>query len=60
MTGFVLKIGILSLLVSIAIKYGGPYLPISGNTFHALVAVLSPSILLALLLGWRWQRSEKL
>lgn len=55
MTGFVVKVMVLSALLSIAIKYGGPYLPISGNTTNALIAVWLPSVLMAALLGWRWQ-----
>ncbi|NJP10645.1 MAG: hypothetical protein HC866_15195 [Leptolyngbyaceae cyanobacterium RU_5_1] len=56
MTGFILKILVLSGLISIAIKYGGPLLPISGTPAIALIAVLSPTILMAIALGWRWQQ----
>ncbi|MDX2230022.1 MAG: hypothetical protein NW220_10310 [Leptolyngbyaceae cyanobacterium bins.349] len=57
MTRFILKVLIASTLIAIAIKYGGAYLPVQGTTLTALIAVLSPSILMAILLGLRWQRS---
>jgi membrane protein implicated in regulation of membrane protease activity len=54
--GFIVKVMVLSVLLSIGIKYGGPFLPISANATTALIAVLLPSTVLAIVLGWRWQR----
>lgn len=56
MAGFMLKVLGLSLGLSWLIKYGGPYLPVTGTDAIALVAVLLPSILMAIALGWRWQQ----
>jgi hypothetical protein len=53
MTGFILKVVVASALISVAIKYGGPYLPVQGTPTTALIAVLSPSILMAILLSMR-------
>lgn len=60
MTGFVIKVFLFSIVLSFAIKYGGPYLPVAGTTMTALVAVLSPTILMAIALGWRWQKRSSL
>jgi len=57
MTSFLLKILIVSTLLSIVIKYGGTYLPITGNTPTVLIAILSPSLILAALFALRWQQS---
>lgn len=58
MTGFMLKVFILSALLSIAIKYGGPFLPVTETTTTVLIAICSPSILMAILFGWRWQQQQ--
>jgi hypothetical protein len=55
MVGFVLKVMGLSIALSIAIKYGGPWLPVSGNTPTVLGAIGLPSLVMAIALGWRWQ-----
>jgi hypothetical protein len=54
MTSSILKIFALSIALSFVIKYGGRYLPVSGTTLAALVGVLTPPILMAIALGWRW------
>jgi hypothetical protein len=46
------KVMLASLALSVAIKYGGPYLPLSGTAATAVVMVLSPSLILAIALGW--------
>jgi len=58
MIGFILKVLIASALISVAIKYGGGYLPIQGTTSTALIAVLTPSIVMAILFTVRWQRTQ--
>lgn len=58
MIGFILKVFIASAVIAIAIKYGGAYLPVQGNTPTALIAVLTPSIVMAMLFGWRWQKER--
>jgi glucose-6-phosphate-specific signal transduction histidine kinase len=53
MTGFIVKVFALSTLISVAIKYGAPYLAVSETNPIALIAVVLPSILMAIALGWR-------
>ena len=52
--GFVLKILLLSTALSLLIKYGGQYLPLAPTTTTALIIVLAPSLLIGLILGWRY------
>lgn len=59
MVSFVLKVFVLSLMGAIAIKYGGPFLPISPSATNALIAVCFPSLLMATLFLWRWQQSPQ-
>ncbi|HIK14139.1 MAG TPA: hypothetical protein IGS53_02375 [Leptolyngbyaceae cyanobacterium M33_DOE_097] len=56
---FLLKVLVLSLLLSVAIKYGGPYLPVQGNQTTVLTAITLPSIVMAIALGWRWFNTQK-
>uniref|UniRef100_A0A832H2D9 Uncharacterized protein n=1 Tax=Oscillatoriales cyanobacterium SpSt-402 TaxID=2282168 RepID=A0A832H2D9_9CYAN len=58
MVGFILKVFVVSTLISIAIKQGGPYLPVAATNTTALVTVITPSILFAVLLSWRWQKQQ--
>ncbi len=58
MIGFILKVFLASTFLSFAIKYGGIYLPVQGNTPTALIAVLTPSILMAVLFVMRGRRQE--
>jgi hypothetical protein len=55
MIGLVIKVFAVSLAVSIAIKYGGANLPIPATATSALIGVLLPALLMALVLAWRWQ-----
>jgi uncharacterized membrane protein len=52
-SGFLLKVIVGSTLISFAIKYAGPFLPIAANSFNALIIALLPSILLGIALAWR-------
>lgn len=47
---FVFKVFLLSLGLSIAIKYGGPFLNIEPTPLNALIAVISPSVIFAIVL----------
>ncbi len=59
--GFLLKVLILSAGLSLLIKSGGPYLSIASTTINALIAVLAPTIVVAILLGWQlWQKAQNL
>ena len=48
------KIAIASLLLSALIKYGGQTLPLNPTNTIALIIVLLPSIILALIFGIRY------
>lgn len=55
---FILKVIILSTLISALIKYGGPLLPIIPTPFLVSIMVFSPTAIVALALWWRgWQQS---
>ncbi|WP_373537137.1 hypothetical protein [Microcoleus sp.] len=55
----ILKVFTLSAAFSLAIKYAGPSLSIPSTDFNALIAVFSPSLMLAAILGWRaWQQTQ--
>lgn len=49
----VLKIFLISTLISILIKYGGQLIPISPNNYLAIIVVILPSLILGLLLWLR-------
>ncbi len=52
-TVFVLKVLILSFIISLLIKYIGPYLSIPATSLNAIIAVSLPAILVASFLLWR-------
>lgn len=56
MAEFVLKVMVSSLALAIAIKYGGPLLPIAATATNAMIAVWLPSGLMALILLWQFVR----
>ncbi|HEY9698489.1 MAG TPA: hypothetical protein V6D10_14595 [Trichocoleus sp.] len=49
----ILKIFLLSAAISFAIKYLAPSLNVPVSSVIALVAVLSPTIIMAIVLAWR-------
>jgi len=51
---FITKILIISLGLSLLIKYGGKYLYLQPTTTTALTIVLMPSLIIGLILGWRY------
>ncbi|PSB00508.1 hypothetical protein C7B64_23125 [Merismopedia glauca CCAP 1448/3] len=54
---FVVKVLVLSALISVGIKYGAPSLNMAPSTTNALILVFSPTVIMAVLLGNRWWRS---
>lgn len=54
-TNVLLKVLLLSAGISLLIRYGGPSLPIAPTPINALIAVFTPSLLLAIALAWRGQ-----
>lgn len=53
---FILKIVAISWGLSILIKYGGEYLHLQPTAATALIIVLMPSLIIGLILGWRYYR----
>lgn len=51
--GFILKVLALSVFISIVIRYGGPVLTIPATPFIVLAMVCLPTLLMAIVLGWR-------
>ncbi|WP_413164401.1 hypothetical protein ACL6C3_00730 [Capilliphycus salinus ALCB114379] len=54
--GFLLKVLLLSAIVSVLIKYVGPSLSIPLSVTNTLIAVFFPSIAIAIILTWRATR----
>ncbi|MEG4962829.1 hypothetical protein QUA78_19310 [Microcoleus sp. K4-B3] len=54
----ILKVFTLSAALSLAIKYAGPSLSIPSTDLNALIAVFTPSIILAAILGWRARQQQ--
>lgn len=55
---FLFKILIFSLILSVSIKYGGRYVPLQPTNVTALTIVLMPSLIIGLILGWRYRRNQ--
>lgn len=53
----ILKVFLASFAVSLAIKYGGPYLPITPTTLGLATTIVLPSIVIGLLLLGRSRQS---
>lgn len=56
MVGFILKVFLLSLLISMAIKYLAPPLAIPASTTNAVVAIAFPPLVMGLAL---WRRNSR-
>jgi membrane protein implicated in regulation of membrane protease activity len=57
-TEFILKVFILSAILSAIIKYVCPYFNVPAASEIALIVVFLPSILLAIALWWRYQQQQ--
>ena len=57
--GFIIKIIIISLILSLIIKYGGQWLNPEPTLIAALVGVLAPTVVLGLWLGVQGQSAPK-
>ena len=53
-TGFIIKILLLSTILSVLVKYGGRYVPIQPTNAIAIVIVILPSLVIGLILGWKY------
>ncbi len=58
--GLILKVFLLSTLLSISIKYAAPSLAIPGTDINALIIILLPTVILAIALLWRFQAQKGL
>jgi hypothetical protein len=58
--GFIVKVFILSIALSVAIKYGGRALAIAPTQTNVLLGILLPPALVAVVLGWRARNLAKL
>ncbi len=57
--GFVLKLLLLSALLSLLIRYVGPSLSIPATATNALIIVLLPIVIIAIALLWRFQAQKQ-
>lgn len=57
--GLVLKLLLLSALLSVLIKYVAPSLSISATATNALIIVLLPIVIIAIALLWRFQAQKQ-
>jgi hypothetical protein len=53
MANLIIKVLILSLVISVLIKYVGPSLPVAATSVNALIAILTPALIVAIALVWR-------
>ncbi len=59
-SGVIFKLLIFSALLSVAIKYAAPSLAIAETNRNALIAVLLPTVVMAIALTWRaWKANTK-
>ncbi|HEY9650048.1 MAG TPA: hypothetical protein V6C95_05250 [Coleofasciculaceae cyanobacterium] len=59
-TNFILKVLILSLGISVFLKSVGPSLPIDATSLNALIAVITPTLIVAIALLWRARKYQPL
>ncbi|WP_445632134.1 hypothetical protein [Nostoc sp. DSM 114167] len=57
--GLILKLLLLSALLSVSIKYAGPSLPIPATATNALIIVFLPTAIVAIALLWRFQAEKQ-
>lgn len=57
--GLVVKVLLLSMVLSFLIKYVAPILPIPGTATNALILVLLPTVIMAIALAWRFQAQKQ-
>ncbi|BAY61532.1 hypothetical protein NIES22_15990 [Calothrix brevissima NIES-22] len=57
--GLLLKVFVLSTVLSFLIKYAAPSLRVPGTDAVALLMVLSPTVIMAIALFWRFQTQKQ-
>jgi hypothetical protein len=58
--GFLLKVFLLSAVISLLIKYAGPFVFIPATSINALIIVLLPTVIMAIALLWRFQAQKQM
>jgi hypothetical protein len=58
--GFILKVLLVSTVLSLLVKYGGRILSIPPTPTNASIALVVPPILMALVLWWRLLRKQQI
>ncbi|PSO49553.1 MAG: hypothetical protein BRC33_06440 [Cyanobacteria bacterium SW_9_44_58] len=56
--GFILKVFVLSAMISVLIKLLAPYVEINPSALLAIGMVLTPSVILGIVLGQRFLQSQ--
>ncbi|XGV98093.1 MAG: hypothetical protein ACAF41_03970 [Leptolyngbya sp. BL-A-14] len=59
MVGLIFKVFLLSIALSIAIKYGAPMLPVAPTLTTVLIAVWLPAAIATVALVWRWRQGQR-
>ncbi|HEY9803740.1 MAG TPA: hypothetical protein V6D25_25585 [Leptolyngbyaceae cyanobacterium] len=54
-----MKLLIMSAFLSVLIKYAGPLWPLPATDTNALILVLSPTVIMAIALLWRFQTQKQ-
>ena len=57
--GFILKVLLASTALSLVIKYGGPLLAVPATSTSALISVLLPTAVLAMIFAWQGLREKR-
>ncbi|BAZ50263.1 hypothetical protein NIES4103_28790 [Nostoc sp. NIES-4103] len=57
--GFVMKLLVLSAVLSLLIKYIGPSFLIPATATNALLIILMPNVIMAIALLWRFQSQKQ-
>jgi hypothetical protein len=59
MANVIIKVLILSAAISVLIKYLGPSLPVAATSVNVMIAILTPSLILAIaLVGRAWKHQQ--
>ncbi|WP_066377679.1 MULTISPECIES: hypothetical protein [unclassified Anabaena] len=57
--GFIVKLLVISTLLSVLLKYTAPHPPIPATDVNALIIVLLPTVIMAIALWWRSQTQKQ-
>ncbi len=57
---FIVEVILVSAFLSAVVKYGGALLPLTANAMNAMLIILIPVVLVAIVLWWRAQYLDSL